>query len=65
MKQFGVEIKALNEDEVAIIVFDDSFGTSNCEIIDQFLIRGIHNILDSFVHHNPNLINQKEQYEKK
>ena len=40
IKEIGVEIKPLNEYENAIIVFDDTLGTSNIKYIALFFIRG-------------------------
>ena len=41
-----VEIKPLSEYENAIVVFDDSLGSSKSRVIDQFFIGGRHNKLD-------------------
>ena len=44
IREKGEEIRLLNEYENAIIVFDDFPGSSNVGFIDQFFIRGRHNI---------------------
>ena len=46
IKEICDEIKPLNEYENGIIVFDDVLGSLNSRFIDQFFIRGRHNILD-------------------
>ena len=48
IKEISDEIKALNEYENGIIVFDDILGSSNSRFIDQFFIRGRHNNLDIY-----------------
>ena len=48
IKEISNEIKALNEYENGIIVFDDILGSSNGGFIDQFFIRGRHNHLDIY-----------------
>ena len=48
IKEINDEIKPLNEYENGIIVFDDILGSSNSRFIDQFFIRGRHNILDIY-----------------
>ena len=48
IKEISNEIKPLNEYENGIIVFDDILGSSNSRFIDQFFIRGRHNILDIY-----------------
>ena len=48
IKEISNEIKALNEYENGIIVFDDILGSSNGRFIDQFFIRGRHNNLDIY-----------------
>ena len=48
IKEISDEIKPLNEYENGIVVFDDILGSSNSRFIDQFFIRGRHNILDSY-----------------
>ena len=48
IKEISDEIKPLNEYENGIIVFDDILGSSNSRFIDQFFIRGRHNILDIY-----------------
>ena len=40
IKEISEEIKPLNENENAIIVFDDLLGASNSRYIDEFFIRG-------------------------
>ena len=42
----GEEIKSLNENENAIIFFDDLLGSTMSTYIDQFFSRGRHNNLD-------------------
>ena len=48
IKEISVEIKPLNEYENATIVFVNILGSSNSRDIDQFFIRGRHNILDIY-----------------
>ena len=48
IKEINNEIKPLIEYENGIIVFDDILGPSNSRFIDQFFIRGRHNILDIY-----------------
>ena len=48
IKEISDEIKPLNENENAIIVFDDILGSSNSRFTDQFFIRGRHNNLDIY-----------------
>ena len=48
IKEISDEIKPLNEYKNGIIVFDDFLGSSNSRFIDQFFIRGRHNILDIY-----------------
>ena len=45
-KEIGEEINHLNQNEKAIIVFDDFLGSTKSKYIDLFLIRGRHNNLD-------------------
>ena len=45
IKEKSDKIKRLNEDENAIIVFDDNLGSSNSKLVDQYFIRGRHNDL--------------------
>ena len=47
-KEISDEIKALNEYENGIKVFDDILRSSNSRFIDQFFIRGRHNNLDLY-----------------
>ena len=49
IKEIGEEIKPLNENDNAIIVFDDILGSSNSKYIDQFFIRRRHNNLDFYL----------------
>ena len=44
IKEISNEIKPLNEYEKGIIVFNDILASSNSRFIDQFFIRGRHNI---------------------
>ena len=44
-KGIGDEGRPLNEYENAIIVFDDILDSPNSRLIDQFFIKGRHNIL--------------------
>ena len=44
-KEIAEEIKPLNEYKNAIVFFDDILGTSKSKYIDQFFIRGGHNII--------------------
>ena len=53
IKDKSDEIKPLNEDKIAIIVFDDILGSSNSKYIDQFLIRGRHNDSDIYYQSQP------------
>ena len=53
-KEIRDEIKAPNEYENAIIVFDDVLGASNGEFIYQFFIRGRHSNLDFYYLSQPN-----------
>ena len=46
IKKISDEIKPLNEYENAIIVFDDTLGSSNRRRVDQYFIRGRHSELD-------------------
>ena len=48
IKHIGEKIKHLNEQENAIIVFDDILGTSNGRYIDQSFIRGRNKNLDIY-----------------
>ena len=48
IKEICDEIKPLNEYENSIRVFDDILGSSNSRFLDQFFIRGRHNILDIY-----------------
>ena len=45
-KEVGEEISHLNQNEKAIIVFDDVLGSTKSKYIDLFLMRGRHNNLD-------------------
>ena len=47
-QQIGVEIKLLNEYENVIIAIVGTLGSSNSRYIDQFFIKGRHNILDIY-----------------
>ena len=47
-KEISDEIKPLNEYEIGITVFDDILGSSNSRFIDQFFIRGRHNLSDIY-----------------
>ena len=47
-KEFGVDIRLLNEYEKAIKILDFLLGTSNSENRDQLFTRGRHNILDLY-----------------
>ena len=48
IKEISDEIKPLNENENAIVVFDDILGSTNSRFIDQFFIRRRHNNLDIY-----------------
>ena len=46
IKEKGDEIKPLNEYKNCVIVFDDIWGSTNRNYIDQYYFRGRHNNLD-------------------
>ena len=48
IKEIGEDMKPLNENENAIIAFDDILGSPNSRYIDQFFMRGRHHQLDFF-----------------
>ena len=48
IKEIGDEIKPLNEYQNAIVVSDDTLGSSNNRYIDQFLIKERRNNLDIY-----------------
>ena len=48
IKEISEEIQPLNEYENAIMIFDDNLGSTKRRYIDQFFIRGRHNILDIY-----------------
>ena len=47
-KEITEKKKTSEENENAIIVFDDVLGSSNSRYVDQFFIRGRHNNLNNF-----------------
>ena len=48
IKEIGEDRKPINLYENAIIVFDDTIGSSNSKYVDQFFLRGRQNILDIY-----------------
>ena len=62
-KEISDEIKPLNEKENAMIVFDDILGSPNSRLVDQYFIRGRHNVPEFIIYRNLILICQEEQYE--